>query len=151
MDWNWKKNERNTRERKKTGEWKKKNDTLNKKMVVSRFLCREFFLIERSLGRFLHIFRSILFPKTSLWEFNNRRARNRQHAFIIIIYTTIERERERRPVSIYKVSRLRLLFARSIYCGVVRASKIISLRIREKKEKWYYRFFAAGFDMLKNI
>ena len=62
-----------------------------------------------------------------------RRARNRLYAFIIIIYTTIEREREK--TCVYIVSRVRLLFARVLYCGVVRASKIISLRVREKKEK----------------
>ena len=93
------------------------------------------------MGRFLHIFRSILFLKTSLREFNNdARAelsltQNRLYAFIIIIYTTIEREREREKTCVYILSRLRLLFARVIYCGVVHASKIISLRIREKKEK----------------
>ena len=109
---------------------------------MSRFLCREFFFLEQEFGKIFTYLSVYPVSENVTVRIQQRRARrvvsltqNRLYAFISIIYNTLLRERERRPVSIYIVSRVRLLFARVLYCGVVRASKIISLRVREKKEK----------------
>ena len=120
------------REKKQESE-KKKNDTLNKKMV-SRFLCREFCFDQEFVWEDFYIsFVLSCFLKRHCENSTDARATDNTH--LLLLFIPLLRERERRPVSIYIVSRLRLLFARSIYCGVVRASKIISLRSREKKEK----------------
>jgi len=123
------------REKKQESE-KKKYDTLNKKMVL-RFLCREFCFDQEFVWEDFYIsFGLSCFLKRHRANSTTTRAQQTLRIYYYYyLYTTIERERERRPVSIYIVSRVRLLFARVIYCGVVRASKIISLRSREKKEK----------------
>ena len=79
-----------TREKKTGG---KKIDTLNKNGVEISLPC----VLIKSLGRFLHISRSILFPNNVIVSIQQTRAGSTQnrHAFIIIINTTIERERER--------------------------------------------------------
>ena len=80
------KNERNNeREKKKTGA-KKKNETLNKKDVErSSPPCVS---IER-LGRFLHISRSILFPKNVIVSIQQRRAQTgitqNRHAHLLLV------------------------------------------------------------------
>ena len=103
--------------------------TLNK--MLSRFLCREFLI---KCGKiFTYLACSILFLNVIV-RIQQTRAQlsltqNRAHLLFIHIF------REREKTCVYILSRLRLLFARIIYCVVVNASKIISLRIREKKEK----------------
>ena len=98
------------REKKQESEKKKKFDTLNKKMVVSRFLCREFCFDQARVWEDFYIsFGLSCFLKRHCANSTTTRARlsltqNRRHAFIIIIYTTIEREREKTCKYIYSVS-----------------------------------------------
>ena len=79
------KNERNN-EREKKKQERKKNDTLNKKDVErSSPPCVS---IER-LGRFLHISRSILFPKNVFVSIQQRRAQTgitqNRHAHLLLV------------------------------------------------------------------
>ena len=87
-----KKTKRNEREKNRRGR-EKKIDTLNKNGVEISLPC----VLIKSLGRFLHISRSILFPNNVIVSIQQTRAGSTQnrHAFIIINNTTIERERER--------------------------------------------------------
>ena len=79
-----------TREKKTGG--KKRIDTLNKNGVEISLPC----VLIKSLGRFLHISRSILFPNNVIVSIQQTRAgiTQNRHAFIIINNTTIERERK---------------------------------------------------------